>query len=132
MTGQVKEELLTRWAELGMTVAGGSIRFTPLLLNDRDFGSESGELAYLDVSGLPHRREVGPGAAAFTVCQVPVVVYTGEFEPHIVVTHEDGAEREVAGLSLDEATSQDIFSRTGRVTQLDVFLSRSSLTRPGS
>jgi hypothetical protein len=121
MTGQVKEELLTRWAELGLTVVEGSIRFTPLLLNDRDFGPESGELAYLDVNHVPRRQEVGPNTAAFTVCQVPVVVHTGEFEPRIAITHEDGTEREVPGWSLDEATSREIFGRTGRIVQLNVY-----------
>ena len=29
MTGQVKDELLTRWAELGLTISQGSIRFSP-------------------------------------------------------------------------------------------------------
>jgi hypothetical protein len=127
MTGQVKEELLTRWAELGLTVVAGSIRFTPLLLNDRDFGTGSGELAYLDVDGRPRQIEVEARAAAFTVCQVPVVVHTGDFEPHIVVTAEDGTERDVPGWSLDETTSQEVFGRTGRVVQLNVFAPRSAV-----
>ncbi|MDH3540610.1 MAG: hypothetical protein OEP52_11475 [Acidimicrobiia bacterium] len=127
MTGQVKEELLTRWADLGLTVARGAIRFTPLLLNDRDFGSESGELVYLDVNRRQERRAVGPHTAAFTLCQVPIVVHTGEFEPRMIVTHEDGTEREIPGWSLDEETSMHIFGRTGRITLLTVFAPRSSV-----
>ena len=58
----------------GLTVVEGSIRFTPLLLNDRDFGPGSGELAYLDVNHVaPPTRRSGHNTAAFTVCQVPVV-----------------------------------------------------------
>jgi hypothetical protein len=127
MTGQVKEELLTRWAELGLTVAGGAIRFTPLLLNDRDFGSEPGELAFLDVNQRQEERAVAPHAAAFTVCQVPVVVHTGEDEPRIVVTFADGTQLDVPGWSLDEANSKEIFGRTGAITQLEVFAPRSSV-----
>lgn len=33
MTGQVKEEILTRWGELGLRVLDGRIRFTPVLLD---------------------------------------------------------------------------------------------------
>ncbi|MBP7520566.1 MAG: hypothetical protein KA896_09025, partial [Leptothrix sp. (in: Bacteria)] len=31
MTGQVKEEILTRWGELGLRLAGGRIHFCPVL-----------------------------------------------------------------------------------------------------
>ena len=33
MTGQVKEEILTRWGELGLRVKGGRIHFDPVLLD---------------------------------------------------------------------------------------------------
>lgn len=33
MTGQVKEEILTRWGELGLRVAGGLVHFDPVLLD---------------------------------------------------------------------------------------------------
>ncbi len=64
MTGQVKEELLTRWAELGVTVSRGSIRFSPLLLSDAEFRNEPGSLACLDVDGRPREIEVPRAAAA--------------------------------------------------------------------
>jgi hypothetical protein len=36
MTGQVKEEILTRWGELGLRVKGGRILFQPVLLDERE------------------------------------------------------------------------------------------------
>ena len=33
MTGQVKEEILTRWGELGLRVRGGRAPFDPVLLD---------------------------------------------------------------------------------------------------
>jgi hypothetical protein len=33
MTGQVKEEILTRWGELGLRVRQGRVRFDPVLLD---------------------------------------------------------------------------------------------------
>jgi hypothetical protein len=36
MTGQVKEEILTRWGELGLRVKDGLVRFQPVLLDERE------------------------------------------------------------------------------------------------
>ena len=36
MTGQVKEEILTRWGELGLRVHEGRIRFDPVLLDEAE------------------------------------------------------------------------------------------------
>jgi hypothetical protein len=37
MTGQVKEEILTRWGELGVAVQDGRLHFSPTLLRDDEF-----------------------------------------------------------------------------------------------
>ena len=37
MTGQVKEDILSRWFELGIEVHGGAIRINPLMLRESDF-----------------------------------------------------------------------------------------------
>lgn len=46
MTGQVKEEILTRWGELGLFVENGRLRIAPALLHKREFGSD-GSLSFL-------------------------------------------------------------------------------------
>lgn len=57
MTGQVKEEILTRWGELGLRFAGGRVRFDPVLFD---------------------RREIPAGGAlAFTLARVPWRVREG-------------------------------------------------------
>jgi len=45
MTGQVKEEVLTRWGELGLRVRGGRITFDPLLLDAVEI-PEAGTLTF--------------------------------------------------------------------------------------
>ncbi|MCB9443866.1 MAG: hypothetical protein H6669_06480 [Ardenticatenaceae bacterium] len=37
MTGQVKEEILTRWGELGLSLRDGQLHFAPTLLRDDEF-----------------------------------------------------------------------------------------------
>ncbi len=120
MTGQVKEELLTRWAELGLTVSQGSIRFSPMLLSNREFRTEPGTLDYLDVAGRHSDLPVPAGTAAFTVCRVPVVVHASDTGPMIVITRADGTQRQVPGWSLDQQTSRQIFDHTAHISRLDV------------
>ena len=57
MTGQVKEEILTRWGELGLRVQGGRMRFDPALL---------------DATEIP-----ADGALTFTLARVPYAIRTG-------------------------------------------------------
>ena len=44
MTGQVKEDIISRWFELGVTVRDGQIAFCPTMLTDEDF--VQGELRF--------------------------------------------------------------------------------------
>jgi hypothetical protein len=41
MTGQVKEEILTRWGELGLRVTGGRVHFKPVLLDEAEIAAGS-------------------------------------------------------------------------------------------
>jgi hypothetical protein len=58
MTGQVKEEILTRWGELGLRMVAGLVRFDPVLL-DRVEIPEGGELVFT-WNRVPYRYRQGP------------------------------------------------------------------------
>ncbi len=120
MTGQVKEELLTRWAELGLVVSDGSIHFSPVLFSETELRDEAGTLGHLDVP---------PGTAAFTICRVPVVVSAADTSPMIAITFADGTRREVPGSTLDPELSRRVFDRTDAVARVDVTLSRHAMRR---
>ena len=127
MTGQVKEELLTRWAELGLVIRRGSVQFTPTLIANREFRTAPGTLSYLDVAGRSRVVEVPSGSAAFTLCRVPVVVHASGDGSKIMVTYDDSGRREIEGPSLDPDASRQIFEHTGRVTRLDVHIPRQAI-----
>ena len=129
MTGQVKEELLTRWAELGLVVAEGSIHFSSVLFSEAELRTEAGTLVHLDVAGRPSHLDVPPGSAAFTICRVPVVVSAADTSPRIAITFADGTRSEVSGSTLDPATSRLIFDQTATITRIDVSLSPRSMRR---
>jgi hypothetical protein len=119
MTGQVKEEVLTRFAELGVTVHGGRISFRPLLLRKSEFLREPAELSTFDLSGAPLTVPLAKDTLGFTYCQVPVVFHLAD-KLRIVLTRQSGTE-EISGDTLSAEASSALFARTGLVKQIDVW-----------
>ena len=129
MTGQVKEEILTRIGELGVLVEDGALRFRPTLLRAAQFLGRPADFQYFDVDGEARAIALVPGSLAFTCCQVPVVYERVTGRPWIRVTFADGAATEIAGDALDAPTSGEIFSRNGRVARLRIGVPQDELSR---
>jgi hypothetical protein len=123
MTGQVKEEVLTRFAELGVTVHGGCVSFRPLLLRKSEFLREPAELSTFDLDGNPLTVPLAKDTLGFTYCQVPVVFHLSD-KLHIKLSKQSGTE-EISGDTLSAAASAELFGRTGQIKQIDVW------TKPG-
>jgi hypothetical protein len=122
MTGQVKEEVLTRLGELGVRVEAGRIVVRPLLLRSAEWTSAPSTFRYRDVAGAARSVELGPSSLAFTFCQVPVVyrrVSAGE-RLGVSVLLADGSRVACADPAVDETTSGLVFRRTGEVVRIDV------------
>ncbi len=119
MTGQVKEEVLSRVAEMGVIVRGGSITFDPVLFRSQELLSDAADLHYVDVEGEERRVAIAPGQFGFTLCQVPIVIQSGA-EPSIIAALKDGSESIFSADRLPEALSNAIFMKTGEVAGLTV------------
>lgn len=122
LTGQVKEDVLCRMGELGVTVKNGEIHFCPALLRREEFLSERSKFAYCDLAGTKKRLPLKPGELAFTYCQVPIV-YRLAKSSSLVVVRANGEKKRAEALGLDATTSREIFERTGSVLRLEVCLS---------
>ena len=120
MTGAVKEGVLLRWGELGVRIDAGSVRFRPVLLDEREFLAESRSWAPLGDDQTLEASSLG-----FTYCGVPVVYHRQEGAPTTRVAWTNG---DVAnsGDRLDRETSRALFARNGSIKRVDVGL------RPGS
>jgi hypothetical protein len=123
MTGQVKEELLTRMGELGVFVERGVLSFHPALLRRQEFTSTATVFEYIDVRGQRQSIELPAGSLAYTFCQVPIVYLTTD-ESKIEVRYSDGRIDEVTGCGLDTEISQHILRRDGLIKQLTVWVSQ--------
>jgi hypothetical protein len=122
MTGQVKEDFITRFSELGVQVHDGKVRFNPALVVPGEFLSQGRTFAFVDLAGRTQSLDLPAGSLGFTLCQVPVVLHRSG-PARIELTTDDGSTRTVAGLELDEGTSAALFDRSGRLTHVTVFAS---------
>ena len=91
MTGQVKEDIISRWFELGVSVSDGQITFRPTMLRDEDF--TDGELR-------------------FTYCGTEII--------YRKKTASLKEEREKQGLTLSKEDSGHLFARDGKIKQLTI------------
>jgi hypothetical protein len=121
MTGQVKEDIIARWGELGIMVREGTIRFHPILLRRKEFLSDGRELVHLDVNGERNTIFLEKDSLGFTYCQVPVIYHLSK--DHGIAMHfGDGSVRQVSGLALDQEMSSRIFKRDGTIVRIEVWL----------
>jgi hypothetical protein len=120
MTGQVKEDIITRQGELGVTVSSGCLRFQPGLVNRSEFLVSPAAFRFYDVDGNSQEITLNEGNLAYTLCQIPVVEHFAGPQ-HIKITVADRSTRVVDGLTLDAVASAGIFERTGEIRRLDVF-----------
>ncbi|MBT8045595.1 MAG: hypothetical protein KJN67_00385, partial [Pontiella sp.] len=93
LTGQVKEDFISRLIEVGVRVENGRLGFDPFLSDERNI--------------------------TFTICTVPVKIQEGD-EDSILVVRTNGEKSELAGLVLDAELSEEIFNRTGAIKALQV------------
>lgn len=119
MTGQVKEDFLSRYGELGVFVKEGQLYFSPQLLRKEEFLVDDQSFEYCTILGEFKTLFLKPGQIGFTVCQVPVIYSFSETEG-IRVFNSTGAMEAIAGKVLNREISRKIFKRTGEVDRVEV------------
>lgn len=104
MTGQVKEDILSRYNELGIVIDNGSITVNPTLLSPEDF------------KGVDNRNEL-----AFTLASTPFT-YIVSTNNYIELVLEGERKERYEGLMIPASVSSSIFLRTGEVKRVLVNL----------
>jgi hypothetical protein len=129
MTGQVKEDFISRLSELGVKAEAGLIHFKPELLAKAEFLTEA------KTWSLPRNShaedsdtiQLDKNSLGFTFCAVPVIYYLAG-KKKIIVCYKDGTERIFEDTdTLDPETSQTIFSRDGKIDRIKVYIDGSKL-----
>ena len=119
MTGQVKEDILSRFGELGVRVSDGTLGFDPTILHVNEFLTEPKQFNYINVANQTASIDLPKESLAFTYCQVPII-YKKSTEPAIEVVLHSGESNLFSGQYLDKETSQQIFQRTNTVSKIIV------------
>jgi hypothetical protein len=120
MTGLVKEEIITRQVELGMSINEGNLGFDFLLLDRHEFLTAPSIYSYWNVDGQQQQIELKVGSLAYSICQVPVIIQA--FTLKCIEVHlSDGCTQQIEGHVLDPTNSRHIFQRDGFVHHLCVY-----------
>ena len=128
MTGQVKEDIINRWAELGILVQSGRLHFRPLLLRKEEFIEESATLSYYDSLGEACKIDVPKNGLAFTYCQIPVV-YQIDKKQTLTINYSDGSSKESEENFLNILDSKDVFKRTGKIESIQFKINKKDLLK---
>ena len=114
MTGQVKEEVLTRFGELGFRIVDGCATLVPGLLRPDEV--------------FPAGPDDGFGRSLLTICGVSVTVDCGKADS-IRVSRTDETIDRISGLVLDAATSRELFARRGTIARIDWIIGQETMQR---
>ena len=121
MTGQVKEDILARFTELGIRIQDGQLLFDPCLLEDCELLHDDSKIQFVNQQDEFVEIALPAGSFAFTLCQTPVVYHHQATESRIVVSTagQEPEERNDLMLTMDE--TKNVFARTGAIIRIDVF-----------
>jgi len=119
MTGQVKEDLVSRFGELGVFVKEGKVIFKPRLLKKSEFLEEPQVFEYVTVQSEKQALKIDKNQLCFTYCQVPLIYKLSETE-NVEVVFNDGATKSFDTLELDQETSSLLFDRTNKIKHIKV------------
>jgi len=121
MTGQVKEDYISRIGELGVVVNEGCISFNPELLNKSEFLSKSEHFHYINSIGKKNVIEVNKGSLAFTISQVPIIYHLSDSNK-MKISYCNNDVDIYDGHNLNQETSKLIFTRSHQIQKIEVYI----------
>jgi hypothetical protein len=126
MTGQVKEDILSRFGELGVFVKNGCLYFNLSLLRKDEFLTEAKTFNYVDVNFNQQNIELQPNSLCFTYCQIPII-YKISNHKKVEIIFNNKTNKTFETLSLDANTSKKVFERTAEVNHIIVHVLENEL-----
>ncbi|MFZ5940610.1 MAG: hypothetical protein ACOYXB_08550 [Bacteroidota bacterium] len=105
LSGRVKEEMKCRMKELGVLIHDGTLHFKPFLINEQEF----------------IRPQNGEPYLIFSICSIKVVYYLAA-RTLLLVKKFCGDIIELEDMTIPRQLSNEIFSRSGLVESIEVYL----------
>jgi len=119
LTGQVKEDVISRIGEMGLMIKQGKISFNTSLLNKEEILDKKRLFEFYTINGENRQISLNKNQLAFTFCQIPVV-YTLTDHEEIIIFYGNGKKEYIAGQTIDKQTSSLIFKRSSDVVRIEV------------
>ncbi|OAD46032.1 hypothetical protein [Polaribacter atrinae] len=123
MTGQVKEDVLSRIGELGVFVKDGKINFNPRLLRGSEFVETTKVFTYNTINKESKSINLEKGTLCFTYCQVPII-YKNIGEEGVTIFFENAETVTSKSLILNTTISKKMFERTGEIDRIEVVVKK--------
>ena len=122
MTGQVKEEIITRFGELGIRIGGGALKIDPRLLRASEFIHQPRTFRTTNVEGKHESFELMSGSLAFTYCQTPFIYNKDADSSHIriEINYRNDNQQVTDSNQLPTNAYQDVIRRTGNIRSVRV------------
>lgn len=125
LTGQVKEDVISRLGEMGIRLINGEIVFDTSLLNYNEILTNNAEFEFYTLNGKPSKIYLKQDQLAFTFCQVPIIcTFNNLHEIHI--SFRNGNKEIIKGHSINKQTSNLAFNRSNEIELIEVFTSKDS------
>ncbi|MBL7731712.1 MAG: hypothetical protein JNM88_11090 [Chitinophagaceae bacterium] len=126
MTGQVKEDILSRFGELGIEMNDAQLSFQPSLLRKEEFITTAKEVAIITVAGEKQQLSLPASSLLFTLCQVPVI-YVLSDKGAVEVVYNNGTIEKAAQQRLTTTETLQLFHRSGEISYIKVFIREAML-----
>lgn len=118
MTGQVKEDIINRWAELGLQVKDGQLHFKPIFWNRDEFLKKPDTLEILNKKGQRQSINLQVGQMAFTYCSTPIVYKRGK---QLSLSYTlNGKAHSISGNRLPQALCEALYNRDPALEQISL------------
>ena len=105
MTGQVKEDVISRFFELGIEIENGQLSINPYMLGDNEFIAANNDINF------PHLK--------FSYCSIPFV-YVKDGKKGITVVYKNAENSLTDKYQLNKSVSNEVFNRSADIVRVVV------------
>lgn len=122
LTGQVKEDVISRMGELGIQIKNGEIHFMSSLINHNELLKQSESFDYYDLYSTKKSIQISNHQMGFTFCQVPIIYTFSENENEkVIIVLNTGERVQFENNVINNKISSKIFKRSGEVERIEFY-----------
>jgi hypothetical protein len=126
MTGQVKEDILSRWGELGLKIEQGTLVFAPFFLKKEEFIQQQSTFRFYSLEDKLEHLELPKGSLAFMYCGIPILYHLGK-KTELLIRTRDGKNLQIQGNKLPEKWAKSLFERDAAIRCIEYTLPEGQL-----